>query len=52
VEQKLGQASARVALIKAGCAPPLIVLPFPFAGTIVALALLAWVLIGRLVPRR
>jgi hypothetical protein len=52
VERKLSDASWRVALIKGGCALPLIALPFPFAGSLVALAFLAWWMVAFLVHRR
>jgi len=51
-EQKLGEASLRAALIKAALAAALVVLPFPLAGTIVALVFLLWALADRLFARR
>jgi hypothetical protein len=51
-ERQLGQASQRAGLVKAACAVPLVVLPFPIAGSVVGLALLAWDLVSWLVQRR
>ena len=51
IERRLAQASARAALLKAAAAVPLIVLPFPLAGSVVALALLAWSLVSWFVRR-
>lgn len=52
IERKLGGATRRVALIVGACASALIILPFPFAGSIVALGLMAWCLVVWLRQRR
>jgi putative effector of murein hydrolase LrgA (UPF0299 family) len=46
IEHRLAQASQRSALIKAAAAVPLIALPFPLAGSVVGLLLLAWALVS------
>lgn len=51
IERTLDEASSRAAAIKGACALALIALPFPLAGSVVALALLAWWLVDRLVHR-
>jgi hypothetical protein len=51
-ERMLGQVSQRLALIIAASAGPLIVLPFPLAGSVVGVTLLAWAAIGWLVHRK
>jgi hypothetical protein len=44
IEHKFAHENTRHALLAAACAPPLIVLPFPLAGSVVGLALLLWAL--------
>lgn len=51
VERLLAGTEQRVALLKAAVAVPLIILPFPFAGSVVGVALLIWALVSWLVPR-
>lgn len=51
-ERRLGHASQRFALILAASAVPLIVLPFPFAGSVVGASLLAWTAVSWLVQRK
>jgi len=52
VERHYSAASQRAAMIKAGCALPLIVAPLPFLGSVVGLALLLWAAIRGLVQSR
>lgn len=51
IERQRAQGSQRAALIKAACAVPLIVLPFPLAGSVVGLAFLVWALVSWLMHR-